>query len=160
MLYLGYVLLWYVLIYNLKVPSNFHLTFLQLNVIKMFNVQEKLFFYLTLGYFLRAPDNSTVISWGAVFIIQTSDRMQYFTILQDKLNSFNIQDDRSKRGLFARPFKKCPKSPLQLAGSRTGQICSASRCAWMNINRVTLRIYYRIIEFIMFIFYVMVHNEV
>ena len=103
---------------------------------------------------------STVISWGAVFIIQTSDRMQYFTILQDKLNSFNIQDDRSKRGLLARPFKKCPKSPLQLAGSRTGQICSASRCAWMNINRVTLRIYYRIIEFIMFIFYVMVHNEV
>ena len=59
MLYLGYVLLRYVLMYNLKVSSNFHLTFLQLNVIKMFNVQEKLFFYLTLGYFLRAPDNST-----------------------------------------------------------------------------------------------------
>ena len=39
MLYLGYVLLRYVLVYNLKVPSNFHLTFLQLNVIKMFNVQ-------------------------------------------------------------------------------------------------------------------------
>ena len=39
MLYLGYVLLRYVLIYNLEVSFNFHLTFLQLNVIKMFTVQ-------------------------------------------------------------------------------------------------------------------------
>ena len=39
MLYLGYVLLRYVLIYNLKVSFNFHLKFLQLNVIKMFTVQ-------------------------------------------------------------------------------------------------------------------------
>ena len=39
MLYLGYALLRYVLIYNLKVSFNFHLTFLQLNVIKMFTVQ-------------------------------------------------------------------------------------------------------------------------
>ena len=38
-LYLGYVLLRYVLIYNLEVSFNFHLTFLQLNVIKMFTVQ-------------------------------------------------------------------------------------------------------------------------
>ena len=33
MLYLGNVLLRYVLIYNLEVSFNFHLTFLQLNVI-------------------------------------------------------------------------------------------------------------------------------
>ena len=39
MLYLGYVLLRYVLIYNLEVSFNFHLSFLQLNVIKMFTVQ-------------------------------------------------------------------------------------------------------------------------
>ena len=39
MLYLGYALLRYVLIYNLEVSFNFHLTFLQLNVIKMFTVQ-------------------------------------------------------------------------------------------------------------------------
>ena len=32
------------------------------------------------------------VPWGAVFIIQTSDRMQYFTILQYKLHSFNIHD--------------------------------------------------------------------
>ena len=38
-MYLGYVLLRYVLFYNLEVSFNFHLTFLQLNVIKMFTVQ-------------------------------------------------------------------------------------------------------------------------
>ena len=39
MLYLGYILLPYVLIYNLVVSTNFHLTFLQVNVIKMFTVR-------------------------------------------------------------------------------------------------------------------------
>ena len=41
LLYLGYVLLRYILIYNLKVSFNFHVTILQLNVIrcKMFTVQ-------------------------------------------------------------------------------------------------------------------------
>ena len=39
MLYLGYVLSRYVLIYNLEVSFNFHPTFLQFNVIKMFTVQ-------------------------------------------------------------------------------------------------------------------------
>ena len=51
MLYLGYVLLRYVLIYNLEVSFNFHLTFLQLNVIKMFTVQSKLFFTLLSAIF-------------------------------------------------------------------------------------------------------------
>ena len=57
MLHLGYVLLRYVLIYNLEVAFNFHLTFLKLNVIKMFTIQLELFFFLTPDYFLRAPDN-------------------------------------------------------------------------------------------------------
>ena len=39
MLYLGYGLLRYVLIYNQEVSFNFHLTFLQLNVIKVVTVQ-------------------------------------------------------------------------------------------------------------------------
>ena len=39
MLYLGNVLLRYVLIYNLEVSFNFHLTILQLNVMKMFTMQ-------------------------------------------------------------------------------------------------------------------------
>ena len=49
------------------------------------------------------------VPWGAVFIIQTSDRMQYFAILRYKLHSFNIQDDRSTRGLLAKPLKKISK---------------------------------------------------
>ena len=51
--------------------------------------------------------------------------MQYFTILQYRLYSFNIQDDRSTRGLLARPAfkKKFPKSPIRPAGSH---FCGAS----------------------------------
>ena len=67
MLCLGYVLLLYVLIYNLKVSFNFHLTFVQLNVIKMFTVQYKLFFTLLSAIFFelpvtRTPDNSNLFS--------------------------------------------------------------------------------------------------
>ena len=60
----------------------------------------------------------------------TLDRMQYVTILQDKLHSFNIQDDRSMRGLLAKLFtKKISKityygQPLLFFDKR--QICSAS----------------------------------
>ena len=46
------------------------------------------------------------VLWGTVFIKQTTDRMQYFTILQYKLHSFKIQDDRSTPGLLAKPLKK------------------------------------------------------
>ena len=42
------------------------------------------------------------VLWGTVFIIQTSDRMRYFTILQYKLHAFNIQDDRSTKILIVR----------------------------------------------------------
>ena len=67
MLYLGYVLLSYVLIYNLEVTFNFHLTFLQLNGIKMFTVQEKLFFTLLSAIFFEllitpTPINSNLFS--------------------------------------------------------------------------------------------------
>ena len=58
------------------------------------------------------------VLWGTVFIIQTSDRMQHFTILQYKLHLLNIQDDGSTRGLLAKPLKKFPKSPIPPAGSQ------------------------------------------
>ena len=61
------------------------------------------------------------VLWGTVFIIQTSDRMRYFTIFQYKLHSFSIQDDRSTRGLLAKPLTKFPKSSLRLAGSHFWQ---------------------------------------
>ena len=58
-LFRPYVLLRYVLIYNLGVFFNFHLTFLQLNVVKMFTAcAVETVRFLTSGYFLRAPDNS------------------------------------------------------------------------------------------------------
>ena len=52
------------------------------------------------------------VLWGAVFIIQTSDRMQYFTILKYKLHSLNIQAYQSTRWLLAKPLKKILKSPI------------------------------------------------
>ena len=61
---------------------------------------------------------------------------------------FNIQDDRSTRGLLAKPLKKFPKSPIRPAGSH---FCNAScgSSVWININRVTPQ---HSREFIMFIF--------
>ena len=44
-------------------------------------------------------------------------KMQYFTIFQDKLHSFNIHDHRSTCGLLVKQFKKFPKSPIRPAGS-------------------------------------------
>ena len=64
MLYLGYGLLRYVLIYNLEVSFNFHLTFLQLNVIKNVHCAVKTVFYPVLSAIFfelpitRTPDNS------------------------------------------------------------------------------------------------------
>ena len=84
-------------------------------------------------------------------IKQTSDRMQYFTILQQKLHSFNIQDDRSTRKLLAKPLKKFPQSHIRPAGSH---FCSASCSECLNEHtRVKLQ---HNKEIIMFIFYLMV----
>ena len=68
--------------------------------------------------------------WGET--IQTSERMQYFTILQYKLHSFNIQDDRSTGGLLAKPLKKFPKSTIRPAGSH---LCSASCVECLNEHK-------------------------
>ena len=49
------------------------------------------------------------VLWGAVFIIQTSDKMQYFTIFQDKLHSFNIQNRTKHAWAFSKTVKKISK---------------------------------------------------
>ena len=77
------------------------------------------------------------ILWGAVFIIQTSDRMQYFTIFQYQLHSFNIQDDRSTCGLLAKP-SKIFQNHLYGQPVLTFAVW-AVLSVWMNINRVTLQ---------------------
>ena len=61
LLYLGYVLLHYILIYNLEVSFDFYLTFLQLDVIKMFTVQSKLFFTLLSAIFFELPITPTLL---------------------------------------------------------------------------------------------------
>ena len=77
------------------------------------------------------------VPWGAVFIIQTSDRMQYFTIFQYQLHSFNIQDDRSTCGLLAKP-SKIFQNHLYGQPVLTFAVW-AVLSVWMNINRVTLQ---------------------
>ena len=81
------------------------------------------------------------ILWGAVFIIQTSHRIQYFTFFQDKLHSFNVLDHRLRACAFReiKPFKQFSKSPIRPAGSHFWQ--------------VTLQHHK---EFVVFIFYSMV----
>ena len=72
--------------------------------------------------------------------------MQYFTILQHKLHSFNIQDDRSTRGLF-KPLKKFPKS---YTASRFSFLqCELSECLNEH-TRVKLQHNKEIIMFIQF----------
>ena len=72
--------------------------------------------------------------WGetVLFIIQTSDRMQYFTIFQDKLHSVNIQDDQS--WAFSETVQKISK--ITYTASRFSLLTSAKFA--VNINRVTL----------------------
>ena len=77
--------------------------------------------------------------------------MQYFTILQYKLHSFNIQDDRSTRELLPNPLKSFQnhlygQSVLTFAVRAVASVL-------MNITRVKLQ---HNKEFIMFIFYLMV----
>ena len=70
--------------------------------------------------------------WG-LFIIQTSDRMKYFTIFHDNLHSVNIQDDQS--WAFSEPVKK--NSKITYTASRLSLLTSAKFT--VNINRVTLQ---------------------
>ena len=78
-----------------KIRPNFlRTTSLQILANKSGCVQTILFFF-----FIHHIWGEKVL-WGAVFIIQTSYKMQYSTIFQDKLHSFNTQDHRSTRGLL------------------------------------------------------------
>ena len=64
MLYLGNALLRYVLIYNLAVSFNFHLTFKQLNVIEMFTICSKnCFFSLLPAIFFELPSTRAVFNF-------------------------------------------------------------------------------------------------
>ena len=77
--------------------------------------------------------------------MQTSDRMQYFTIFQDKLHSVNIQDDQS--WAFSETVQKISK--ITYTASRFSLLTSAKFS--VNIKRVTLQ---HNKEFIVFIFFI------
>ena len=85
--------------------------------------------------------------WGetVLFIIQTSNRMQYFTIFRDKLHSVNIQDDQS--WAFSENVYREKISKITYTASRFSHLTSAKFA--VNINRVTLQ---HNKEFIMLIF--------
>ena len=68
--------------------------------------------------------------YGALFLSQ-----QYFTVFQDKLHSFNIQNYRSTRGHLAKPIQKIFK--ITYTASRFSLLTSAKFA--VDINRVTLQ---------------------
>ena len=84
------------------------------------------------------------VLWGAVFMVQTSYKMQYFTIYLAKLHSFNIQDYRSKRRLLilAKPFKKFPKSPIRPAGSNFWQAPDLLKELRFNVIKNLLSLFF------------------
>ena len=75
----------------------------------------------------------TVI-WGTVFIIQTSDKMQYFTIFQAKLHLFNIQNRMKHAWAFSKTVKKISK--ITYTASQFSFLTSAKFS--VNIKRVKL----------------------
>ena len=89
--------------------------------------------------------------WGetVLFIIQTSDRMRYFTIFQDKLHSVNIQDDQS--WAFSETVQKISK--ITYTASRFSLLTSAKFS--VNIKRVTLQHNKEFIAFFFFYFIVL-----
>ena len=130
MLYLGYVLLRYVLIYNLEISYDFHLTVLQLNVIQMFPVQFPVF-YVTLGYFLRTPDNSnlfsislegsshlesTKLAGGSYTILATAGKKNfrvYYNELEFHVSAHFIKNQNANLGFpqeFIRVIHHCTKA--------------------------------------------------
>ena len=93
--------------------------------------------------FIHSIWGETVI-WGAVFIIQTSDKMQYFTIFQDKLHSFNIQNRTKHAWAFSKTVQKISK--ITYTASRFSLLTSAKFS--VNIKRVTLQHHKKFIVFI------------
>ena len=91
--------------------------------------------------------------WGetVLFIIQTSNRMQYFTIFRDKLHSVNIQDDQS--WAFSENVYREKISKITYTASRFSHLTSAKFA--VNIHKVSLQHNKKFITFIIF-FYLMV----
>ena len=92
-----------------------------------------------------------LISFYALSLLFGPCRLSELTLARA---SFNIQGNRSTRGLLAKPLK-FPKSLIRSAGSHfwLPPNLQWELSVWMNINRVTLQ---HNKELIMFVFYLMV----
>ena len=97
----------------------------------------------------------TVI-WGAVFMIQTSSKMQYVSVFQDKLHSFNIQNCTKHAWAFKKPFKKFPKSPIWPACSHFWQ---APNFQW-TLKELRFNIIKNLCFFFFFFFISWFYNDV
>ena len=93
--------------------------------------------------------------WGAVFIVQTSDRMQYFYSQFFKTNCTQpiyIQDDKS--WAFTETVQNISK--LTYTANRFSLLTSAKfavravSSVWVNINRIRLQHYKEFIMFFLF----------
>ena len=85
--------------------------------------------------------------WGKTVLLSilTTDRMQYFTIFQDKLHSVNIQDDQSPA--FSETVQKISK--ITNTASRFSLLTNAKFT--VNIKRVTLQYNKELIMWFFFI---------
>ena len=81
MLYLGNVLLLYVLIYNLKVSFNFHSTFLQLNVIENAHCAVKTVFALLSATFFELPITFSPISLEGSSYRESTALLSFFALI-------------------------------------------------------------------------------
>ena len=84
-------------------------------------------------------------SWGetVLFIIQTSDRMQYSQFF--KTNCTQTIFGTINRGLLAKPFKKFPKSTVRPAGSHSWQA--------PNLQWTLTELRFNIIEILLCLFF-------
>ena len=93
------------------------------------------------------------VLWGAVFIIQTSERCSISQLF--KTNCTQSIFRTINRGLLAKPFKTLPKLPIRSTGSHFWQPPNFQSELWwrvlINTNRVMLQ---QNKEFIMFIFFI------
>ena len=76
---------------------------------------------------------------------------QYFTILEYKLFSFNIQDDQSMHGLLAKLLKKFPKSPIRPVSCELWSVNE-----WTLIEFIRFNIIKNLSCLFLFIFYLVV----
>ena len=97
---------------------------------------------------------SETVLWGAVFIIQTSDRKHYFTTFQDKLHSVNIQQSWA----FSDTVKK-KKSKITYKASRFSILTSCGRVFEWTLTGSRLNIIKNLLCLLLLFFIYWFHND-